>query len=85
MTKSEINAIDFCALLNLAKAKHKQMKDKVAECEMFESRLTEMHNAQNDYADWIKFNITENGIHMTVDHATGEPRGLFVFVAGTEC
>jgi hypothetical protein len=75
---------DFGALLAEAKARHAAMAAKVEECSLSGSRLTEMHDAQNDWFDWCRENLTDRGIRMTVKAGTGEPRGLFVFVAGEE-
>ena len=61
------------------------MVDKVKECQHSESRLAEMQDAQNDWRDWCKKNLTDRGIQMTIKADTGEPRGLFVVVAGSEC
>ena len=80
-----VEADDFGALLAEAKAKHSLMTSKVNECQYSESRLTEMHDAQNDWHDWCKKNLTDRGIRMTVKADTGEPRGLFVVVAGSDC
>lgn len=77
--------LDFDALLTAAKAKYALMTSKVNECQYSESRLTEMHDAQNDWYDWCKKNLTDRGIRMTVKADTGEPRGLFVVVAGSDC
>ena len=77
--------LDFEALLAAAKAKHALMVSKVNECKYSESRLTEMRDAQNDWHDWCRKNLTDRGIRMTVKADTGEPRGLFVVVAGSDC
>lgn len=82
--KEKYGDVDFDALLAEAKAKHALMTSKVKECEGLCSRLTEMHDAQNDWHDWCRENLTDRGIHMTVDAGTGAPRGLFVMVAGKE-
>lgn len=76
--------LDFDALLTEAKARHALMVSKVNECQYLESRLTEMHDAQNDWYDWCRKNLTDRGIRMTVKARTGEPRGLFVIVAGSD-
>ena len=83
-TTDERASIDFDTLLTEAKARHADMTAKVRECAFSESRLTEMHDAQNDWFDWCRENLTDRGIKMTVKADTGEPRGLFVFVAGEE-
>lgn len=77
--------IDFDVLLATAKTKHVLMTSKVNECQYSESRLSEMHDAQNDWHDWCKKNLTDRGIQMTVKADTGEPLGLFVVVAGSDC
>ena len=76
--------LDFDALLTAAKAKHALMTSKVNECQYSKSRLAEMRDAQNDWLDWCKKNLTDRGIRMTVKADTGEPRGLFVVVAGSD-
>ena len=76
--------LDFDALLTAAKAKYAAMTSKVNECRHSESRLTEMHDAQNEWYGWCKKNLTDRGIRMTVKADTGEPRGLFVVVAGSD-
>lgn len=76
--------IDFDALLAAAKARHALMTSKVNECRYSESRLAEMRGAQNDWHDWCKKNLADRGIQMTVKADTGEPRGLFVVVAGSD-
>ena len=77
--------MNFDALLAEAKAKHALMTSKVNECQYSESRLAEMHDAQNDWYDWCRNNLTDRGIRMTVNAYTGAPRGLFVLVAGSDC
>ena len=79
------SSLNFDALLSEAKAKHALMTSKVNECQYSESRLTEMHDAQNDWYDWCRKKLTDRGIRMTVNTFTGEPRGLFVLVAGSDC
>lgn len=79
------DSLDFDALLTEAKAKHAAMISKVNECQYSESRLTEMHDAQNDWYDWCKKNLTDRGIQMTIKSDTGEPCGLFIVVAGSDC
>lgn len=74
---------DFDALLDAAKAKYAQMKAKVEECSYDASRLTEMHDAQNDWFDWCARNLTDRNIRMAMN-PDGTPKALFVFVAGKE-
>ena len=80
-----VEKIDYDALLAEAKSKHALMANKVKECQYSESRLMEIRDAQDDWYDWCKKNLTDRGIRMTVNAGTGEPRGLFVVVAGSDC
>lgn len=75
--------LDFDALFAEAKAEHAQMTSKVNECKYSESRLAEMRDAQSGWDGWCRKNLTDRGIRMNVDAYTGEPRGLFVVVAGS--
>lgn len=73
--------IDFDALLRTAKAKHKECLDTCKAHELDEDK-TEFRKAQAEWERWCRVNLNDRGIDMTIDAASGEPRGLFVVVAG---
>ena len=77
--------LDFDALLTAAKSKYALMESKIDEYQYSESHSTEMRDAENDWLDWCKKNLTDRGIMMTMRADTGEPRGLYVVVAGEDC
>ena len=79
----KIKDIDFDALLLAAKAKHKECLD-ACKAHEFDEDQTEFRKAQAEWERWCRVNLNERGIRMTIDAASGEPRGLFVVVAGKE-
>lgn len=76
--------LDFDALFIAAKAKHKIMIDKCNAHE-FDQDPTEFNKAQAEWERWCKVNLTDRGIRMTENAYTGEPRGLYIVVAGSDC
>lgn len=79
----ENGSLDFEAILAAAKRKHRKMRDTVREHELDKSPAA-IIAARRDWEDWVHVNLDERNIRMAVDTFTGEPCGLFVFVAGQE-
>lgn len=81
---NKIKDIDFDALLRAAKAKHKKCLDtcKAKAHSLWEKDRIEFRKAQAEWERWCRVNLTDRGIDMTIDAASGEPRGLFIVVAG---
>ena len=76
----EMADIDFDAVLASAKTEHARMAEAVSAAQT----LPDIRDARDKWSAWTKTNLTDRGIRMTVDAVTGVPRGLFVFVAGSE-
>lgn len=72
------DGLDFAALLDIAKAKHRKLVEITNSARSFKM----IRQAKQDYSEWIKLNLTCRGIMVTVDSATEEPRALFALLAG---
>lgn len=79
----ENGSLDFEAILAAAKRKHREMRDAVRAHELDQSPVA-IIAARRGWEDWVRVNLDERDIRMAVDTFTGEPCGLFVFVAGQE-
>lgn len=78
----KIKDIDFDALLAAAKAKHK-LTFETCKAHEFDHNPAEFKKAQSEWKRWCKTNLTDRGIDMAIKADTGEPRSLFVVVAGS--
>jgi len=76
-TSREIPDIDFPALLEEAKAVHAEMKNKLREAATF----SQIGAAAEKWSSWVKENLNDRGIQMTVQSDTGAPTSLFMYLA----
>lgn len=76
-TSREIPDIDFPALLEEAKAVHAEMKNELRKCATF----PQIRAAGEKWSSWVKKNLNDRGIQMTVRSDTGAPTSLFMCLA----
>lgn len=75
------SAPDYDALLLAAKVEHKKCADACKAHEL-DQDPTEFRKAQAEWERWCRVNLTDRGINMVINATSGEPRGLFIVVAG---
>lgn len=76
--------IDFDALLKEAREKRLALYAEMQKNAYNVESAFHLKALKNEYAAWIKENITDRGIDCTVDMYTGIPKSLSITVAAVE-